>query len=346
MANPPSRPPGASSRPQEWAENAPTSEVSEPSAERGRGFQEGQTLPHDQTNWLIRELFRWIDYFDEQFNTSLGKLDIRDSIGAYLDTQDEINITGSAGTFGESDWNDIQFEGINDTSVLISDVLSPDLGILVGDSSGSYGIDVRSPSSPQTQGSGSLIADKLEGTTRVEGTVVNGTAKVTTNTTETDFIQGFGSGVDVLDSNQNDGDLTSGTVEAFTKLIAEKIEVSNNANHVIVVDANGNLENVRALNTAKAWARIDESSGSYSVGAGHGISSASGTGTSGEVDLTLAQDMSSSGDFAATGSIKGNLGAEINFIPNDASTVRTEITADDGTRVDDTFYVIIYYDTP
>jgi len=58
-----------------WAEQADANNIDEPDVERDTGYLKGQSLTHDQLNWLLRELFRWAGWFDERFQGSTGLID-------------------------------------------------------------------------------------------------------------------------------------------------------------------------------------------------------------------------------------------------------------------------------
>jgi len=100
-----------------WAESADPSDVSEPSAERSSGYAFEEPFTNAQANWLFREVFRWVDYFDDKFQDAKGLIPLRTGIdyegpapgdgGGYFEvTEDDTNgfheVTHDRGTANAS----------------------------------------------------------------------------------------------------------------------------------------------------------------------------------------------------------------------------------------------------
>ena len=257
----------------EWAESAAAEDVDEPTVERPTGYLKGQSLPHDQLNWLLRELFRWADWFDEKFQNATGLIDFfsgidfGDNINIFKPQDDsaEWEVRFSHSGSGEARW----CANILEASVrVVTPVIHPSGSIVeIQDSAGSVGglllryikasgvglypelIDLQD--SAGNAGEGGAVLDILRAGT---GLLV-------------DFQPSGGSG------NSGEGGALLDILRPGT---SDEVDVQNSA-------GNSGMGALRALNTARAWGHLDgvgvSNGNPLTVGDSFGIDTTNKVGT-------------------------------------------------------------------
>jgi len=147
----------------DWAPNAEADDVSEPTAERDRGYQDGEDLPNEQINWLLRALGDWVQYFDDQFQGTTGLIDFFSG----LDFGD--NGDWQKNTDDGTDYEAQATHTGGGTATLVTDIFRATAAhvsdALRGDTSDT--IDVESQAG--TSGDGGLSLGYLQGTTADAG---------------------------------------------------------------------------------------------------------------------------------------------------------------------------------
>lgn len=161
-----------------WAEQAPTKDVTEPTAERSDGWDKGEIRPSDQLNWIFRELFRWADYLDEKFNRSREAIDLFDSILAAVDENDEGEFVERQASTDNVVHAEFQHAGTGNSVWeayrLLADVVDATTEVLtnrVVTQSGTF-LDVRRSAAQGTQASGDVLARTFDAQQSVETDVI------------------------------------------------------------------------------------------------------------------------------------------------------------------------------
>lgn len=258
-----------------WAENADAADIEEPTAERDDGYKADQTRPSDEFNWLVRELFDWVQYFDEKFQGSTGLIDFFDQTdGIQYSDNGNVSVTNPSDTadLWEADFS--HSSGGSSRSKLAFDLLEA-IEQLQG------------PSLKGTVGGDNLVS-------------VNQLAETDSGFSITDATGGFI--LDILRQNADAGIDVQGTGGANNEggfnlgFLRPSQTDSENFERLPVKDPNDTFSDLTAeamvdsLNTAKATALIDGLGGTPNVrrAAGFVSGTAGISGTGGNYDLELS----------------------------------------------------------
>jgi hypothetical protein len=111
-------------------------------------------------------------------------------------------------------------------------------------------------------------------------------------------------------------------------------------------DGGGNSGQGSALarNTAKAWGKVNQSGGSYTLGNSYGIDSITKNST-GNVTVTLTNAPASWDDLCIMAKIEGNTGkADIKDPGTASDEIEVDLLDNAGTsNVDDSFHIMVFY---
>lgn len=332
-----------------WAQSADTGDISEPSTERPGGFQQGQDLDHDQVNWLLRELFEWVDYLDELFQRAEGAVDLAQSViagdnGAFsIPADDAADIVASfihEGS-GESTWTADELRAIART---VTNIVKARSGNVV-----EFQNDQGKP--------GDILARVLEASSYLDATdfVIRGGGSLL-------FLRenapgnGQGSpgielsklrqiddakGIEILNENDQPlGTLVLGTIDANT---VETIDLKGvdevNPNGSGTIRFGKGSVGLKALNTPAARGKIDWDGNDYTITTGqYNLSSATRNNT-GDVTVDLDGPIISGNREVFVARSSGpctSYGTKV-----DDSTVQVQLGNRSG-AVDDTFFLTIY----
>ncbi|MDZ7703374.1 MAG: hypothetical protein U5L04_02690 [Trueperaceae bacterium] len=116
-------------------------------------------------------------------------------------------------------------------------------------------------------------------------------------------------------------------------------------NDLNVEDTSGALNgaaSVIAANTPKAWAKVDESGGSYTLGNNKFISGINKVGM-GIVEMTLAKPAGAGGDLCVLAHPNGNTSHDISADGTAANQITVNIITSDGSAADGSFSVVVYH---